>query len=106
MPHNDGQRGQDGFIEVQGCRQINDEVRKIAQRPVVCPQEAARERHDQRSPYDSPVFRLLDVGVRADRRLLIAEEEVVGERLRRLLHIRVARQQRQPVLTQTAARYQ
>ena len=70
VPDDDGQRGQDRFVEVNGGGNIDPPARQQIAHPDLGPHHDAGEAHERGAPDERPVLGLLAVGEAAEFGLL------------------------------------
>src|SRR4051812_24603332 len=79
VPDDYRQRREHRFVEMNGQRDINPPAREETEKADLEPYHQAGETHDQRSPDDGPVFRLLGITKASNLRLDAPESNVIAE---------------------------
>src|SRR6201999_988713 len=77
VPDHDGESGEDSFVVVDRGGDVNPPARKQVADPDLGPEHDAGKAHQGRAPDQRPVFGFLSVVKPAERRLLLADAEVV-----------------------------
>ena len=81
VPHQNRQRGQDGFVEVNRGGRIDDPARQVIAEQHLGPDHDAGHGHDHRAPHQRPVLHLFGVVEALELRLVRAQAQVVEQRV-------------------------